>query len=52
MKVNLPLLTAQIIGMFGVFALALFLAAGTILWPAGWAFLVLFFGLTRRPCST
>ena len=46
MKVNLKLLTAQIVGMFVVFALALFLAAGTIAWPAGWAFLVLFFGFT------
>ncbi|MBA3944103.1 MAG: isoprenylcysteine carboxylmethyltransferase family protein [Herpetosiphonaceae bacterium] len=40
------MLTAQIAGMFVVFALALFLAAGTIAWPAGWAFLVLFFGFT------
>jgi protein-S-isoprenylcysteine O-methyltransferase Ste14 len=42
--VNLKLLTVQIVGMFVVFALALFLAAGTVVWPAGWAFLVLFFG--------
>jgi protein-S-isoprenylcysteine O-methyltransferase Ste14 len=46
MTVNLKLLTAQIVGMFVIFALALFLAAGTVLWPAGWAFLVLFFGFT------
>jgi protein-S-isoprenylcysteine O-methyltransferase Ste14 len=46
MTVNLKLLTAQIAGMFVVFALALFLAAGTVAWPAGWAFLVLFFGFT------
>lgn len=46
MAVNLKLLTAQIAGMFAVFALALFLAAGTVRWPAGWAFLVLFFGFT------
>src|SRR5712691_1086694 len=46
MKVNLKMLTAQIVGMFVVFALALFLAAGTVAWPAGWAFLVLFFGFT------
>jgi protein-S-isoprenylcysteine O-methyltransferase Ste14 len=32
--------------MFVVLALALFLAAGTLVWPAGWAFLVLFFGFT------
>ncbi len=29
-----------------VFSVALFLAAGTVAWPAGWAFLVLFFGFT------
>jgi len=44
MAVNLKLLTVQIVGMFVVFALVLFLAAGTITWLAGWAFLVLFFG--------
>ena len=44
MTVNLELLTVQIVGMFAVFGLALFLAAGTVAWPAGWAFLVLFFG--------
>jgi len=44
MTVNLKLLTAQIVGMFAVFGLALFLAAGTVTWPAGWTFLVLFFG--------
>jgi protein-S-isoprenylcysteine O-methyltransferase Ste14 len=43
MTVNRRLLTAQIVGMFVVFALVLFLAAGTAAWPAGWAFLVLFF---------
>jgi protein-S-isoprenylcysteine O-methyltransferase Ste14 len=46
MTVNLKLLTVQIVGMFAVFALALFLAAGTVVWLAGWAFLVLFFGFT------
>ena len=44
--VNLRLLTAEIVGMFVVFGLALFLAAGTVAWPAGWAFLVLFSGFT------
>lgn len=44
--VNLKLLTVEIVGMFVVFALALFLPAGTVVWPAGWAFLVLFFGFT------
>jgi protein-S-isoprenylcysteine O-methyltransferase Ste14 len=42
--VNRGLLAGQIAGMFVVFALALFLAAGTIAWPAGWTFLILFFG--------
>jgi len=46
MPVNRTLLMAQIVGMFMVFALVLFLAAGTVAWPAGWAFLVLFFGFT------
>ena len=46
MKTNLPLLVAQIVGMFVVFALILFLTAGTIAWLAGWAFLFLFFGFT------
>lgn len=44
MRVNLVLLTAEIIGMFVTFALALFLPAGTVAWPAGWVFLGLFFG--------
>lgn len=38
------MLVVQIVGMFVVFALALFIPAGTIAWPAGWIFLVLFFG--------
>jgi protein-S-isoprenylcysteine O-methyltransferase Ste14 len=46
MSVNLKLLTVQIVGMFVVLALALFVAAGTLAWPAGWAFLLLFFGFT------
>jgi protein-S-isoprenylcysteine O-methyltransferase Ste14 len=46
MKVSRTQLAIQIAGMFVVFALALFLAAGTIAWLAGWAFLVLFFGFT------
>lgn len=41
---NVRILAGQIAGMFLVFALALFLAAGTIAWLAGWIFLVLFFG--------
>jgi protein-S-isoprenylcysteine O-methyltransferase Ste14 len=46
MQTDLKLLAVQIAGMALVFALALFLAAGTVAWPAGWAFLVLFFGFT------
>jgi protein-S-isoprenylcysteine O-methyltransferase Ste14 len=46
MRTDLKLLAVQIAGMAAVFALALFLAAGTVAWPAGWAFLVLFFGFT------
>ncbi|MCL4503023.1 MAG: isoprenylcysteine carboxylmethyltransferase family protein [Deltaproteobacteria bacterium] len=44
MPVNLKHLTLGFIGLFVVFALALFLPAGTIFWPAGWAYLILFFG--------
>lgn len=35
---------AEIAGMFVVFGLVLFLAAGTVVWLSGWVFLVLFFG--------
>ena len=35
---------AQGVGCFVLFALALFLSAGTLAWPAGWIFLALFFG--------
>jgi protein-S-isoprenylcysteine O-methyltransferase Ste14 len=44
MAVNLKHLTLGFIGLFVVIALALFLPAGTIFWPAGWAYLILFFG--------
>jgi protein-S-isoprenylcysteine O-methyltransferase Ste14 len=43
MSVNVKLLKVEFVALFVVFALALFLAAGTVAWPAGWAFLVLFF---------
>jgi protein-S-isoprenylcysteine O-methyltransferase Ste14 len=33
-----------LIAEFAVFAAALFVSAGTLLWPAGWAFMALFFG--------
>lgn len=46
MTVNRRLLTIEIGCTFVVFALALFLSAGTVAWLAGWAFLVLFLGFT------
>lgn len=46
MTVNLKLLTVQVAGMFLVIGLALFLAAGTVAWLAGWAFLLSFFFFT------
>jgi protein-S-isoprenylcysteine O-methyltransferase Ste14 len=43
--INMPLKVWIALGIeFLVFALLLFLAAGTIMWTAGWAFLILFFG--------
>jgi protein-S-isoprenylcysteine O-methyltransferase Ste14 len=44
MRVNVGRLVASIAGLAVACALALFLPAGTLAWPAGWAFLVLFFG--------
>ncbi len=44
MQINLKSLIVQIAGVFTIFALALFIPAGTIAWPAGWIFLTLFFG--------
>jgi protein-S-isoprenylcysteine O-methyltransferase Ste14 len=44
MPVNVQQQVKQFVGYFVVFALALFLPAGTIGWLAGWVFLVLFFG--------
>ena len=41
--VNRPFLEAQILSLAGVFALALFLPAGTVSWTAGWVYLLLFF---------
>ncbi len=43
MKVDLKRVVVRIVGLFVVFALALFLPAGTIAWPAAWIFLALFF---------
>ena len=39
-------LCVEIAAMFVVFGLVLFLSAGTIIWVAGWVFLVLFFAFT------
>ena len=44
MRVNLGRLVAQVAGLAVAFGLALFPPAGTLAWPAGWAFLALFFG--------
>jgi hypothetical protein len=33
----------EVLAEFAVFAALLFISAGTLLWPAGWAFIVLFF---------
>jgi protein-S-isoprenylcysteine O-methyltransferase Ste14 len=41
--VSMKSLVIQLGGLFVVFALILFLSAGTLAWPAGWAFLILFF---------
>jgi protein-S-isoprenylcysteine O-methyltransferase Ste14 len=43
MQVNVKLQVGETIGFFVVFALALFLPAGTLAWQAGWVFLLLFF---------
>jgi protein-S-isoprenylcysteine O-methyltransferase Ste14 len=43
MTVNLKVLAGQLVFLFLVFALFLFLPAGTVAWLAGWVFLVLFF---------
>lgn len=45
-RVNLGMLAGQIAGMVVVFGAALFGAAGTLKWRAGWAFMALFFGFT------
>jgi len=45
-KIDVPLLALQVGGLAAVFALALFLPAGTWAWPAGWVFMAVFFGCT------
>ncbi len=44
MRVDARQLVAQSIGLFLALALALFPAAGTLSWAAGWLYLMLFFG--------
>jgi protein-S-isoprenylcysteine O-methyltransferase Ste14 len=44
MQINVRLFVVQSLGLFVIFALALFLPAGTLVWLAGWIYLVLFFG--------
>jgi len=44
MEVNVRQLVIQTIAMSAVFALTLFLPAGTLVWAAGWAYLVLVLG--------
>jgi protein-S-isoprenylcysteine O-methyltransferase Ste14 len=44
MRVNIKQQVVVFIGLVVVFALALFIPAGTLAWPAGWIFLLLFFG--------
>jgi protein-S-isoprenylcysteine O-methyltransferase Ste14 len=43
MDVKIKTLIVQVAGLFAAFALALFVPAGTIAWPAGWTFMVMFF---------
>lgn len=44
MTINVKMLAVQTIAVFLLFALALFLPAGTLAWLAGWVFLILFAG--------
>lgn len=44
MQVNVKQQIGRGLGYFVAFALALFVPAGTLAWPAGWPFLALFFG--------
>ncbi len=44
MKINVRVLGVQIALVVLVYALPLFLGAGTLAWPAGWIFLALWFG--------
>ena len=44
MSINRKLLVGEFLLLFLIIALPLFLAAGTLAWPTGWAFLILFCG--------
>jgi len=44
MQINLKRFVVQSLVLFVLFALSLFLPAGTLAWPVGWIYLVLFFG--------
>src|SRR5262245_43526600 len=44
MQINIKIFVVQSLSLFVIFTLALFLPAGTATWPAGWIYLVLFFG--------
>jgi protein-S-isoprenylcysteine O-methyltransferase Ste14 len=46
LDVNIRLLVAELAGTFVVFALALFIPAGTIRWIVGWSFLILSFAFS------
>ena len=46
MQANIKTIVVQIIVVFGIFAIALFVPAGTIDWVAAWIFLLLFFGFS------
>src|SRR5947209_4742767 len=43
MTVNIKVLVGQLVYLVLFFSLPLFLGAGTLVWPAGWVFLALFF---------
>jgi protein-S-isoprenylcysteine O-methyltransferase Ste14 len=43
MQINVKLFVVQSLGLFVILALALFLPAGTLVWLAGWIYLLLFF---------
>ena len=46
MRVGITQLVVKTLATMVVFALVLFLPAGTLAWPAGWAFFLLMFGFT------